>query len=331
MGDAMRRSYLHLVITIALSLIPVSWAQKARSQVSALPAEVQNILATVGPKWRKDLRQNIEATAKAFIPLLKAAPKDGVIVKKNLAYGTDPKQVLDVYQPQDRTGAPVIIYVHGGAYVAGDRDAYGEIYGNIPTWFARQGLVGINANYRLAPAATWPAGSEDVRGMVKWAKENVAQYGGSPNRIYLMGHSAGATHVATYVFDRSLQPPEGLGIEGAILISGRYKVEYDPADPNGANMQAYFGTDSQAYPSRSAITHIRENMRTPIFLVISEYDNPGLDVAGAEMLAALCARDGACPRFTRLEKHNHLSDVFAFNTADERLGREILEFMQRGR
>jgi len=72
-------------------------------------------------------------------------------------------------------------------------------------------------------------------------------------------------------------------------------------------------------------------MRTPIFLVISEYDNPGLDVVGAEMLAALCARDGACPRFTRMEKHNHLSNVFAFNTAGEQLGREILEFMRRGR
>jgi acetyl esterase/lipase len=205
------------------------------------------------------------------------------------------------------------------------------MYGNIPTWFARQGLVGINADYRLAPAAKWPAGAEDVRGMVQWAKEKISQYGGDPNRIYLMGQSAGSTHVATYVFDRSLQPSDGPGIEGAILISGRYKVEYDPADPNGGNMQAYFGTDSQAYRARSPITHIHENMRTPIFLVISEYDNPGLDVVGADMLAALCARDGTCPRFTRMEKHNHLSNVFAFNTGDEQLGREILEFIRRGR
>ena len=314
-----------------LIMVVVSMAQPGWSQVSALPTDVQNVLAAVGPTWGHDLRGNVETTAKAFIPLLKAAPKDGITVKKNLPYGKDPRQVLDVYQPQGRTGASVIIYVHGGAYVRGDRDAYGEMYGNILTWFGRQGLVGINATYRLAPAAKWPAGAEDVRGMVKWAKDNVAQYGGDPTRIYLMGQSAGSTHVATYVFDRSLQPPEGPGIEGAILISGRYKVEYDPADPNGANMQAYFGTDPQAYASRSPINHIRENMRTPIFLVISEYDNPGLDVVGAEMLAALCARDGACPRFTRMEKHNHLSNVFAFNTAGEQLGREILEFMRRGR
>jgi hypothetical protein len=52
---------------------------------------------------------------------------------------------------------------------------------------------------------------------------------------------------------------------------------------------------------------------------------------GAELLAGLCARDASCPRFTRLAKHNHGSEVFAFNTPDEQLGREILEFMERGR
>jgi hypothetical protein len=54
-------------------------------------------------------------------------------------------------------------------------------------------------------------------------------------------------------------------------------------------------------------------------------------VIGGELFAALCARDGACRRFRRLEKHNHLSEVFAFNTADEQLGREILDFIHRGR
>jgi hypothetical protein len=52
---------------------------------------------------------------------------------------------------------------------------------------------------------------------------------------------------------------------------------------------------------------------------------------GAELLAALCARDGACPRFARLNGHNHMSEVLAFNTPDEYLGREILDFMARGR
>jgi acetyl esterase/lipase len=303
----------------------------AHAQVSRLPMEVQQVLATLGSKWGSALRENIEATAAAFRPLLKAAPKDGVLVTTNIAYGEDARQVLDVYQPIWRAGAPVVIFVHGGAYVRGDKDAYGEMYGNIAIWFARQGVLGINATYRLAPQARWPAGADDVRGMVKWAKENAAKFGGDAGRIYLVGHSAGATHIASYVFDKSLQPAEGPGVAGAVLISGRYRLESDPNDPNGRNMQAYFGSDASTYAARSPITHIRDGARVPVFTVVTEYDNPGLDVVGAELIAALCARDGACPRFRRLEKHNHLSEVFAFNTADDELGRDILEFMRRGR
>jgi acetyl esterase len=315
----------------ALAMVLLTPAMPARSQVSLLPPDVQRVLADVGPQWGKALAKNIETTIATFQPILKAAPKDGVAVSKNLAYGEDPKQILDVYQPQGAREAPVVIFIHGGAYVRGDKDLYGEMYGNIATWFARQGALGINATYRLAPGAKWPSAADDVRAMVKWAKENAVRFGGDPNRVYLVGHSAGATHVASYIFDRGLQPLTGPGVSGAVLISGRYRLEYDPADPNGKNMQAYFGEDSSAYAARSPITHIRDGERVPVFVVVTEYDNPGLDVVGAELLAALCARDGACPRFTRLEKHNHLSEVAAFNTADEQLGREILEFMRRGR
>ena len=314
----------------AALLIPLLSAP-AQAQASRLPMDVQQVLATLGPKWGSALRENIDATAAAFRPLLKAAPKDGVLVANNIAYGEDARQILDVYQPLWRAGAPVVIFIHGGAYVRGDKDAYGEMYGNIAIWFARQGMLGINATYRLAPQAKWPSGADDVRGMVKWAKENATKYGGDANRIYLVGHSAGATHIASYVFDKSLQPADGPGVAGAVLISGRYRLEYDPNDPNGKNMQAYFGADASTYAARSPITHIKDGPRVPVFTVVTEYDNPGLDVVGAELLAALCARDGACPRFRRLEKHNHLSEVFAFNTADEQLGREILDFMRRGR
>jgi len=192
-------------------------------------------------------------------------------------------------------------------------------------------MLGINATYRLAPAAKWPAGAKDVGGVVAWAKTNSARFGGDPNRIILIGHSAGATHVAGYVFDTSLQPSAGPGIVGAVLISGRYRLDYNPADPNGRNMQAYFGEDSTQYAARSPIAHIRDGARVPMFLVVTEYDNPGLDVSGAELLSALCERDGACPRFARLNLHNHLSEVLAFNTPDEYLGREILDFIARGR
>ena len=117
-------------------------------------------------------------------------------------------------------------------------------------------------------AAMVAADTCDARG-----KANAAHFGGDPNRIFLIGHSAGATHVAGYVFDKSLQPSDGPGIAGAVLISGRYRVDYDPADPNGHNMQAYFGDDPSQYSSRSPITHIR-------------------DVAAARLANARTLRDG---------------------------------------
>ena len=65
--------------------------------------------------------------------------------------------------------------------------------------------------------------------------------------------------------------------------------------------------------------------------MVAEYENPGLDVRGTELLNALCERDSACPRFMRLLGHNHMSEVTAFNTPDELLGRETLDFMRQGR
>jgi len=306
-------------------------AMPAQAQVEKLPGYLQETLAQIGPMFQKDIRKTIPATVEAFQPILRAAPKDGVTITRDQPYGEDPRQILDVYRPTARSGAPVVIFVHGGAYVRGDKDGAGEAYGNVATWFARQGMLGINATYPLAPAAKWPAGAKNVGGMVAWAKANAAQFGGDPNRIVLIGHSAGATHIASYIFDKSLQPPGGPGIAGAVLISGRYRIGYDPADPNGRNMQAYFGEDASQYANRSPITHIRDGLPVPVFVVVTEYDNPGLDVRGAELFSALCERDGVCPRFVRLKGHNHLSEVLAFNTPDEYLGREILDFIARGR
>ena len=85
------------------------------------------------------------------------------------------------------------------------------------------------------------------------------------------------------------------------------------------------------YAARSPIKHIKSAAAIPTFIVVAEYDNPDLDTQGAMLFTALCERDRACPRFTRMEHHNHLSETFQFNTADDALGREIMEFIRRGR
>ena len=304
----------------------------ATAQVSLMPQAVQDRLHEVGPGWGKDITGNIAKTLQVYEPILAAAPKSGIKITKDVAYGPDARHRIDIFQADEgRTGVPVVVYLHGGAYVRGDRNISPEVYSNITTYFARQGVLAINGTYRLAPAATWPAAAEDVGQIVKWVKDNAAAYGGDPSRLYLIGHSAGATHVATYAFMKNLQGQTGHGLAGIVLMSGRYFFDPHPDDPNLKNFQAYFGSDPTAYPKQSPINYVKDGPRIPVFVVVAEYDNPDLDTQGAMLLSALCQRDRACPRFLRMERHNHLSMTFQFNTKDELLGREILEFIARGR
>ncbi len=337
MGTAFRWLGLRLGLVCA-SIVS---SPLGHAQVANMPAAVQERLREVGPRWGKDINGNIARTLEVYAPLLAAAPKDGVQITRDVAYGPDPRHRLDVHGPVARKpdggkGAAMLLFFHGGAYVRGDRTVHPEVYGNIATYFARQGLIGINGTYRLAPSAKWPAASQDLGRAVAWARENASRLGGDPARIYLMGHSAGATHAATYAFHREAQVQSGQhlpghGLAGLILMSGRYAFDPSPDDPNLGNFQAYFGTDRGRYPGMSPINHVKNGKGLPTFVIVSEYDNPDLDTQGAMLFAALCQRDRACPRFTRMAHHNHLSMTFQFNTRDEAIGREILEFIALGR
>lgn len=265
-----------------------------------------------------------------YLPLLARGPKDGVSVAKDFAYGDHPRQRLDVYRPDGAVDAPVLVYVHGGAYASGERDINAEMYANVLTYFARHGMLGVNATYRLAPEATWPSGAEDMRGVVEWVKAHAAEHGGDPERIFMMGHSAGATHVATYAFDPRFQPADGHGLDGVVLVSGRYTIKHDPDDPSLAGIRRYFGDDPARYPSRSVVTHVPDS-DIPAMLVIAEYDQRNLVETTGELFTALCERDdGRCPRLLQLRYHNHMSEIAHINTSDDLLGREILDFVREG-
>ena len=107
--------------------------------------------------------------------------------------------------------------------IRGSKHAPGSpFYDNIMLFAARHGMVGINVEYRLAPQHPWPAGNEDLSAAVHFVSDHAAEYGADPKRIYLMGHSAGATHVASYVSHPEFYGPRGSGLVGAILSSGGF-------------------------------------------------------------------------------------------------------------
>jgi acetyl esterase len=297
---------------------------------ATLPPKARETLEALGPRWSEDIVGAREVVLSTYTPLAAAAPKDGISVRRDVAYGAHPRHVLDVYQPENVTGADVVLFVHGGAFVRGDKSVNGEIYDNLPYWFARQGLVAINVEYRLAADAPYPGGAEDVAGAVDWAARSAGAFGGDPQRLFLIGHSAGATHVATYVLDPRLAARRRPEVRGMVLLSGRLRADALPDNPNAAAVRAYFGDDETRYDERSPVTYA-EGCDLPVFLAIAEYENPYLDVYGTEFFYRLAAARKQAPRFMRLPKHNHTSMVAHFNTGEELLGREILSFITAGR
>jgi acetyl esterase len=290
-------------------------------KVSADIADVSRKVAAFGPVFNPDI---LGATRALYAPLV-GKSRTGVQVTKDVAYGKDPRQNLDIYRPAqgaDRT----LIYIPGGGFVGGSKDGddgVGPFYGNLGNYFADHGVLTLVANYRLAPAHPWPAGAQDVAAVVAWARANAKQHGGNPDRIILYGQSAGATHCASYIFDSSFHPAGGVGLAAGILMSGPYKVEGELT----AGRLAYFGPDKSTYAARSPLTHVAKGPRIPLMLSIAEYDPAMLAGPTYELAIALTQRDGKSPHVAYFAGHNHVSTVMSFGTAQDDVGSVVRAFV----
>ncbi|MBX3135973.1 alpha/beta hydrolase, partial [Candidatus Obscuribacterales bacterium] len=107
----------------------------------------------------------------------------------NIPYGKDERQKLDLYIPKVlKAPAPILVFVHGGGWRRGSKD----LQRSKGVSYAENGIVTICTNYRLAPDVMHPKQVEDVAAAVSWAKQHATEYGANPERIFVMGHSAGA-------------------------------------------------------------------------------------------------------------------------------------------
>src|SRR5882724_5720325 len=164
-------------------------------------------------------------------------------------------------------------------------------------------------------AAVAVAGPEDLASVVQWVSEKIAERGGDPARIFLMGQSAGAIHVAGYVSHPEFHKVKGGGLAGAVMVSGLYDLTASPA---GDAEIAYFGSDPTRYAERSSLQGL---LATKIPLVVSaaELDPPRFVEQYELIKQASCKRASGCARTYMLPQHSHISEVYAVNTADTRL------------
>jgi triacylglycerol lipase len=276
-----------------------------------------------------DLRSRIEALGCDLTPGMVRGTQtifterfpgmDGAVrIERDRSYGPHERHRLDIFRRDDAANAPVLVFVHGGGFVMGDkRSPDTPFYDNVGNFAATAGMIGVTMTYRLAPASTWPSGPDDMAAAIDWLHDNIADYGGDPSRIYLMGQSAGAVHVASYVAHRRPR------VAGALMISAIYDVA--AAHANQFH-KAYYGEDESAYPAASTQDALIASA-VPLLFSISEFDIADFRKQAAALVGAYGARCGSYPRMLYLAGHNHLSPVLAIGGPDDTLGPEILDFV----
>jgi len=289
---------------------------------SAVPASIAVELLKIGPVVAPP------PTEKLYAPLAEREPYAGVLVRRDVRYGTDARNLLDVFTPdKPQAGQPVLVFVHGGAFMRGERrTGDSPFYDNIMLWAVRQGMVGVNMTYRLAPAHPWPAAQQDIQSALKWVRENIAASGGNPQRIILMGHSAGAAHVAQYVGHPQFHVAPGSGLAGAVLLSGLFDPVTAESNPP---LQAYFGKDAAQYPARSAVPGLVA-AKVPLLLAYAELDPQDFHTQSEQLNAALC-KAGQCPGLYKLMGHSHMSEIYSINSADKTVGNLMKQLVDRVR
>ena len=237
---------------------------------------------------------------------------------KNLAYvpASAPdfdkeRHLLDVYTPNKAAsgaaGYPVVLFVHGGSWTSGNKNFYSFIGRRL----AKQGVVAVIINYRLAPPVHVPEQAADCARALAWTVGNISKYGGDPARVFVMGHSAGGGLAALLATDDALLSRNGLPqnpVRGAIMD-----------DPAGLDMYTYlkeskyegdekykvpFGNDPAVWKEMSPIYKIKPNLPPFIFFIGGE-TYPSISGSSGRFRDQLKAT-GQAPPYTIIPGKHHI-------------------------
>lgn len=299
----------------------------SNDDMPGIPDDLRALMARVGPVWRENVASNVRMITERFSEVLRDAPRGGVTVETH-RYGAHERQAFELFSPPERVERrPAVIFVHGGAFVEGDRNRTPEVYSNVCVYFARHGIVAINMGYRLAPDALYPQATQDIASVVAWVKDNADRLGVNPDHLFLMGHSAGGCHVGCYAYDKRLQPAGGHGLAGVMIVSGRMRADNLAENPNARKVEAYFGADASRFDDLSPVAHVGADS-PPTFVAWSEFENPLIDLYCAELVYRLALAKRKSPPVVYMPGHNHTSGIAHINTADDVLGSALLRFVQ---
>ena len=239
-------------------------------------------------------------------PLLANEPK----IQRGIPYA-EPKnerQMLDVYAPKKGKNLPVVFWIHGGGWRAGDRSSVQKK----PQTFVAKGFVFVATNHRFFPNVTVKEMTGDIAKSIRWVHDHAEEYGGDPKSIFVMGHSAGAHLAALVCTDDRYLKAEGLPLS---IIKGCVPVDVSVYDipkrlkesgvvPPAAKLKEVFGETNDGLREFSPVTHVAKGKHIPPFLILHVADRPETK-AQAHWLADKLKDAGISAKVVAAEGTNH--------------------------
>lgn len=263
----------------------------------------------------------------AFVGMLAVATmlagrSEGLEIKRDVAYAgsSERRQQLDIYAPEGAKDLPVVFWIHGGGWQTGDK---GQVQAK-PQAFADRGFVFVSTGYRLLPSVEMAVIFQDIAKSLRWVHEHIAEHGGDPKRVLVMGHSAGAQLAALISIDDRYLKAEGAGlgmIKGCVPVDGdtydvpaiievaetRCRAHGLPLPKFGHRVK--FGNDPEKHREYSAVTHVAQGKGIPPFLILHVGEHPDTS-AQAQRLAAVLRGAGISARTfaARETTHSRIND-----------------------
>jgi acetyl esterase/lipase len=293
-----------------------------------------------------------------------------VEVVRDVAYydgpeADDHRHRLDLFLPKEKANCPVVMLVHGGAWVVGDNRCCG-LYSSVGQFLASRGIVAVLPNYRLSPGSKHPDHIQDVARAFAWTRKHITNFGGRPDQIILAGHSAGGHLVALLATDEKYLKAEGqrlADIRGVMAVSGVYHIptvsqtftlggassraasldEMTPLRGAGGwswsrrlglpgipvNVDAFglaFGDDAETREDASPVNHVRSGL-PPFLIFYGENDLPTLPDMAREFYAALVGQ-GCEAKLFQVKERNHNSIMFRAIEPQDPVAHAMLEFIK---
>jgi len=251
-------------------------------------------------------------------------------VHRDIGYA-EPKnerQTLDVYSPKEGKNHPVVLWIHGGGWQRGNKT---EVQTK-PQAFVDKGFVFVSTNYRFVPNVTIKEMAGDIARSIRWVHDHAREYGGDPETIFVMGHSAGAQLAALVCTDNRYLQVEKLShsiIKGCVPVDGdTYDVRMQIATVEQRRKDSYkqkFG-DEASQNDLSPVTHVAKDKGIPPFLILHVADHPET-TAQSQRLAKALQQAGVSAKAYPAKGKDHGTINADLGKADDEPTKALFEFI----